>query len=123
MTGGVFTSQGRTQLATILSMFVELPMTLGSVAFCVFILKMGLVPVYWCQAGVFWLEMAICLTIFLRSDWPKLARDVKVRQERAPSTAKNSTVGPPSIGFATPGAQKELAEFAASSPETLPTTS
>merc|ERR1711967_48761 len=79
--GGVFTSQGRTRLATLLSMGVELPMTLGIVAFLVFYVHTTVVPLYWGQASVFWLEMFICIAIWSGSDWARYADEAKARQE------------------------------------------
>merc|ERR1711967_201496 len=79
--GGVFTSQGQTKLATMLSMGVELPMTLGIVAVLVFVVHTTVVPLYWGQASVFWLEMFICLAIWKGSDWPRHADEAKARQE------------------------------------------
>merc|ERR1712137_1374874 len=85
--GGVFTSQGRTRLATMLSMGVELPMTLGIVAFLVFVVHSTVVPLYWGQAAVFWLEMAICLCIWAGSDWVRYAEETAKRQEVMAPTA------------------------------------
>jgi len=79
--GGVFTSQGRTRLATLLSMGVELPMTLGIVAYLVFVVHTTVVPLYWGQAAVFWLEMAICFAIWYFSNWQQYADDAQRRQE------------------------------------------
>merc|ERR1712046_521774 len=100
---GVFTSQGRTRLSTILSMGVELPMTLGIIAFLVFVVKTTVVPLYWGQAAVFWLEMAICLVIWARSDWPRYAREALDRQE----ATKASPVRSPASAFASPLVQSE----------------
>jgi len=94
-TGGVFTSQGRTKLSTFLSMGVELPLNIGSVAFLVLYMKAGLVPVYWIQAAVTALETVIVMTIFFRSDWDACARDAKLRQEVEEAEAKSG--GVPSI--------------------------
>lgn len=80
-TGGVFTSQGRTKLATFLSMGVTLPLSVGSVALLVLVLHANLIQVYWAQALVSCLEMAICMIVFLRSDWFRFARDASERQE------------------------------------------
>jgi Na+-driven multidrug efflux pump len=101
--GGVFTSQGRTKLSTILSMGVELPMTLGIVAYLVFVVKTTVVPLYWGQAAVFWLEMAICLAIWAGSDWPRYAREAQERQE----VNRASPLRSPAAAFASPLVQAE----------------
>lgn len=80
-TGGVFTSQGRVVLATVLAMGVELPLTIGSMAVCVLVLHWGLVSVFWAQAAVTTFEAVIVLLIFIRSDWVQCAKDAKARQE------------------------------------------
>lgn len=123
-TGGVFASQGRTKLSTFLSMGVELPMSLGSVFVCVIILKVGLQSVYWCQATVTWLEMAIVLVIWSRSNWAQYARDAAARQEAqhtgAPSDAQESPAASPAI-LSTVGssAQREYRELPPSSPAVM----
>lgn len=88
-TGGVFTSQGRTLLSTFLSMGVELPLNIGSVAFLVLYVRMGLVPVYWAQAAVSCLELVLVLVIFMRSDWERYAKDAKLRQEVEEAEARS----------------------------------
>lgn len=125
--GGVFTSQGRTKLATMLSMGVELPMTLGIVAFLVFVVHTTVVPLYWGQAAVFWLEMAICIAIWRSSDWLRHADEAQKRQEiNAASPAAASPAA--SIGgvsevsgalFCSPAGQREYREFNPSSPISL----
>lgn len=80
-TGGVFTSQGRTILSTFLSMGVELPLNIGSVAFLVLYAHMGLVPIYWAQAAISSFEMVLVMLIFFRSDWKKHAKEAQHRQE------------------------------------------
>merc|ERR1712070_96484 len=125
--GGVFTSQGRTKLSTMLSMGVELPMTLGIVAYLVFVVHTTVVPLYWGQAAVFWLEMFICLAIWKGSDWTKYAEEAQKRQEiNAASPLAASPAA--SIGgvsevsaalFCSPAGQKEYREFNPSSPIAL----
>lgn len=122
--GGVFTSQGRTKLATALSMGIELPMTLGIVALLVFYFHTTVVPLYWGQASVFWLEMFICLGIWRCSDWVRYADEAKTRQElNAASPIAASPAA--SIGgvsevsaalFCSPAGQREYREFNPSSP-------
>mmetsp|Transcript_90844 Transcript_90844/g.261759 ORF Transcript_90844/g.261759 Transcript_90844/m.261759 type:complete len:544 (+) Transcript_90844:93-1724(+) len=89
-TGGVFTSQGRTILSTVLSMGVELPLNIGSVAFLVLYLHWGLVPVYWAQAMVSFLEMLLVLVLFSRSDWERYAKETKMRQELEDAEARST---------------------------------
>lgn len=80
-TGGVFTSQGRTILSTVLSMGVELPLSIGSVVLIVLYLHWGVVSVYWAQAAVSCFEMVLVSAVFLTSDWPRYAKDAQRRQE------------------------------------------
>merc|ERR1712125_12178 len=121
-TGGVFASQGRTKLSTFLSMGIELPMSLGSVFVCVIVLKVGLQAVYWCQATVTWLEMAIVLVIWSRSNWAQYARDAAARQEAQQSGAAATPVESPAASPAimttlvSASAQKEYRELPPSSP-------
>lgn len=108
-------------------MFVELPMTLGIVAFLVFVVHTTVVPLYWGQASVFWLEMAICIVIWRGSDWAKHAEEAQARQEA--SAASPSAASPAaSIGgvaevsaalFCSPAGQREYREFNPSSPIAL----
>jgi len=121
--GGCFTSQGRTKLATLLSMGVELPMTLGIVAFLVFVVHTTIVPLYYGQAFVFWLEMAICLTIWRNSDWEKYGKEAQERQEiSAASPVAASAMITPAVAevsaalFGSPAGQREYREFGPSSP-------
>jgi len=104
-TGGVFTSQGRTVLSTFLSMGIELPLNIGSIAFLVLYMHVGLVPVYWAQAAVSCLELVLVLTIFLRSDWERYAKDAKRRQEaeEAESIATGRGKMSPASRFSSPG--------------------
>lgn len=121
--GGCFTSQGRTKLATMLSMGVELPMTLGIVAFLVFVVHTTIVPLYYGQAFVFWLEMLICLVIWKNSDWPLYGAEAQKRQEvgaASPSMQKPSEpITSAAELFGSPGGQREQREFDPSSPYTL----
>lgn len=126
-TGGVFTSQGRTTLATLLSMGVELPLNLGSIATCVFVLHLGIVAVYYCQAVVFWFELAIVMVIWQFSDWQKYADQAVARQRTqaaSPSKTPNQ-MGTPGIldqgGMLSSPNAREKMEFAYSSPVPLPT--
>merc|ERR1712070_88265 len=125
--GGVFTSQGQTKLATMLSMGVELPMTLGIVAVLVFVVHTTVVPLYWGQACVFWLEMFICLAIWKGSDWPRYADEAKTRQE-ANASSPVAVAASPAVSevsevsaalFCSPAGQKEYREFNPSSPIAL----
>eukprot|EP00928_Gymnodinium_smaydae_P026445 TRINITY_DN2076_c0_g1_i2.p1 TRINITY_DN2076_c0_g1~~TRINITY_DN2076_c0_g1_i2.p1 ORF type:complete len:531 (-),score=83.51 TRINITY_DN2076_c0_g1_i2:314-1738(-) len=129
-TGGIFTSQGRTKLATFLSMGVELPLSIGCVAVLVLVLHQNLVVVYWVQALVMCFEMFIVMIIFFRSDWKQYARDAQRRQEADTATIFSAsphaadiaaTLGTPArafrspASFGSPGAQKHLMEFDAPS--------
>merc|ERR1712050_181143 len=96
-TGGVFTSQGRTKLATFLSMGVTLPLSVGSVALVVLVFHASLVQVYWAQALVSCFEMFVCSVIFLRSDWSKYSRDAKDRQEVMSRTSNPSSPAAPEL--------------------------
>uniref|UniRef100_A0A7S2QAM7 Uncharacterized protein n=1 Tax=Zooxanthella nutricula TaxID=1333877 RepID=A0A7S2QAM7_9DINO len=80
----------RTVLSTFLSMGLELPLNIGSVAFLVLYVHMGLVPVYWAQAAVSCFEMVLVLVIFARSDWERYAKDAKQRQEVEELEAKSA---------------------------------
>jgi len=129
-TGGVFTSQGRTKLSTFLSMGIELPLNLGSIAVCVFVLHLGLLSVYCCQAAVFWVEMLIVLLIWLGSDWARYADEACDRQHVAESPKKTpSVLGTPGLlnegGMLSSPNYREKQEFAPSSPAPMlvPTTS
>merc|ERR1711920_810378 len=62
-------------------MGVTLPLSVGSVAVLVLVFHANLIQVYWAQALVSCLEMAICMAVFVRSDWFKYAEDAKERQE------------------------------------------
>jgi Na+-driven multidrug efflux pump len=122
--GGVFTSQGRTKLATMLSMGVELPMTLGIVAFLVFYVHTKVVPLYWGQASVFWLEMFICIAIWSGSDWVRYAEEAKTRQEMNKASPVAAAASPAvsevsAALFCSPAGQKEYREFNPSSPISL----
>mmetsp|Transcript_102232 Transcript_102232/g.286600 ORF Transcript_102232/g.286600 Transcript_102232/m.286600 type:complete len:546 (+) Transcript_102232:55-1692(+) len=89
-TGGVFTSQGRTILSTVLSMGIELPLNIGSIAFLVLYMRWGLLPVYWVQATVSFLEMLLVLVLFSRSDWERYAKEAKMRQEVEEAEARST---------------------------------
>jgi len=116
-TGGVFTSQGRNKLSTILSMGVELPMSLGSVFVAVIVMHCQILAVYWCQACITWLEMLIVVLIWQRSNWPQYAREALERQEVTSATEPEPPCASPAImAFASPSVQKEYREIPAASP-------
>lgn len=125
-TGGVFTSQGRTKLSTILSMGVELPLSIGTVAIFIFVLHFGLVPVYWGQAAVTCLEMAICIMIFVGSNWVQYAEETCKRQEVGAAVASptfsaspGSLAGVLDSAIGSRKSMKEYQEFGPLSPVVL----
>jgi len=99
-TGGVLTSQGRTKLATLLSFAVQLPLTIGGVAYAVIELHKDVITVYWIQASVMAFQMTIVMAIFLSSDWKRYAlaaaTNQKLTPKGIPSAKLTSPAGPAS---------------------------
>merc|ERR1712203_794568 len=89
-------------------------MTLGIVAYLVFVKHSTIVPLYWGQAAVFWLEMAICLVIWFASDWPRYASDARLRQEA--NKASPVPLRSPITPFSPPSAQLEAMALTGLSP-------
>eukprot|EP00747_Dinoflagellata_sp_TGD_P084830 gnl/TRDRNA2_/TRDRNA2_162666_c0_seq3.p1 gnl/TRDRNA2_/TRDRNA2_162666_c0~~gnl/TRDRNA2_/TRDRNA2_162666_c0_seq3.p1 ORF type:complete len:600 (+),score=73.29 gnl/TRDRNA2_/TRDRNA2_162666_c0_seq3:273-1802(+) len=82
-TQGILTSQGRTKAVTVLSMAFELPLSIGSTAFFVFVLHAKLRAVYWAQAIVTMIEAVVVGIMVRRSDWEAHAREAQQRQSDA----------------------------------------
>ena len=82
-TGGVFSGQGRQTLVTVLSFFVDIPLSVGGVAAMILVFKTNLrgVYAYGCAAAA--LELLIAYGFVWSSDWKKYASDAKARQAAA----------------------------------------
>jgi len=81
ITSGVFSGMGRPFIATLLSLGLELPLSIGGVAVYILYYHGNLLGVYWWGAIAGAIELVIVILIFLRSDWDKCVRDAKRRQE------------------------------------------
>merc|ERR1712127_442225 len=68
MSGGCFTSQGRTVLTTYITLGFALPATIGSVAVAIYYFN-NLTAVFWGQAVAFFGQGAVVMFFFYRSDW------------------------------------------------------
>jgi Na+-driven multidrug efflux pump len=90
VTGGVFSAQGRNQVATALSFGFELPFSIGAAAVLIFVLKTSLEWVYWGAAVVAAVEACIVLLLLCGSDWSRYSREARERQEQAQDAASNS---------------------------------
>eukprot|EP00931_Biecheleriopsis_adriatica_P108278 TRINITY_DN82600_c0_g1_i1.p1 TRINITY_DN82600_c0_g1~~TRINITY_DN82600_c0_g1_i1.p1 ORF type:complete len:593 (-),score=93.64 TRINITY_DN82600_c0_g1_i1:72-1796(-) len=82
-TGGILASQGRTTLSTVLAVFFELPLSLGSIATLVLVFHADVRLVYWVQASVSMLEALVVVFIVSRSDWERYAREAQARNQRS----------------------------------------
>lgn len=95
-TGGILAAQGRTGLSTLLSLCIELPLSLGIVAILVLVYQADVRLVYWVQALVGILEAFIVMIIVLRSDWDYYACKAQERQQArmapAPAAAPEETL-------------------------------
>merc|ERR1712032_606327 len=91
-------------------------MTLGIVAYLVFVVHSTVVPLYWGQAAVFALEMCICLAIWYGSDWKRYAAETQARQE-AKSSPSPQALRSPMLLLGSPASQREYMELDPSSPE------
>jgi len=93
-TGGIFAAQGRTRFATYMSLFFEMPVTLGPVIFLALYIKPDVHYLYWCQAASNGLETLVVTFIVRKSDWARFAREAQERQgmrARAVSAQEEST--------------------------------
>lgn len=82
-TMGVFSAQGRTWLQMVLSFGIEIPCSIGLVAYYVLFWRgaKSLLGVYVVQTGVGAFEALVVLAILVfASDWPKLSKDAIARQ-------------------------------------------
>ena len=79
----MLTSQGRTKTVTYLSMGVFLPLSLGSIALMVLVLRRSLPEVYWVIAAVSCVEAALVWGIIRRSDWSRASAEAVARLEPA----------------------------------------
>lgn len=114
-TGGILTSQGRTKLVTLLSMGIELPLSLGSTALLVLVFSATLNTVYWVQAIVTLFEAAIVVIILQGSDWQRYAQEA-VRRQAVTETevdCHDEAAGGGAHGISMHGPQAEQALFGA----------
>lgn len=81
-TQGILTSQGRTVLVSFLSMGLDLPLSIGSIALLVLVYKADLITVYWAQAGVSTFEAVIAVCMLRLSDWKRFAKEARERQSK-----------------------------------------
>jgi MATE family multidrug resistance protein len=79
-TGGAFSGQGRQTLVTVLSFFVDIPLSVGGVAAMVLFFKTDLHGVYVYGSAAAALELLIAYGFVWSSDWKTLAADAKARQ-------------------------------------------
>jgi len=79
-TGGIFAAQGRTRFATYMSLFFEMPVTLGPVIVLALYFKTDVQYVYWCQAITNFFEMLVVIFIVHKSDWERFSREARERQ-------------------------------------------
>ena len=86
----VLTGQGRPLLVTLLSFACVTPLTLGSGAVVIFVLRRGVVALNWCTAAAAAAESAGVFAICLLSPWRRLAREAAMRSERGPAQAAAS---------------------------------
>lgn len=81
ITGGVLGGMGRPLLSTILSLGVELPLSIGGVAIYILVMHGNLLGVYWWQALAAGLELILVIALLMQSDWDKCAREAQARNE------------------------------------------
>lgn len=79
-TGGVFSGQGRQLLVTVLSFFVDIPLSIGGVAVVILYFHADLLDVYLYGMAAALLELAIAYGFIFASDWAKYAREAQERQ-------------------------------------------
>lgn len=79
-TGGVFSGQGRQLLVTVLSFFVDIPLSIGGVAVVVLYFRADLLDVYLYGVAAALLELAIAYGFIFASDWTRYAREARERQ-------------------------------------------
>merc|ERR1712183_858089 len=72
---------GRPIIATILSLGLELPLSIGGVAIYILVMHGTLLGVYWWQAISGGLEFLIVIFILLASNWDFWADEARKRQE------------------------------------------
>jgi len=96
-TGGILAAQGRTRLATYMSLFFELPLSLGTVVLLVLYFKVKDVrAVFWAQAACSTIEACIVMFLVHRSDWELFSRQAQERQgvgARAPLREASNDAG------------------------------
>ena len=81
-TGGVFSGMGRQWLVTVLSFFVDIPLSIGGVAVVILYFHVDLLGVYLYGVAAAVLELAIAYACIFASDWKKYAREAQERQAR-----------------------------------------
>ena len=89
ITAGVFGGMGRPLLATVMSLGIELPLTVGGVAVYVLWCHGNLLGVYWWQAIAGGIEAVIVLAILMLSNWERCAAETQHRQEAPPQEPHN----------------------------------
>jgi MATE family multidrug resistance protein len=79
-TSGVFSGQGRQVLVTVLSFFVDIPLSIGGVAVIVLLFHADLLDVYLYGVCAALLELAIAYGFIFASNWKQCAEDAQARQ-------------------------------------------
>ena len=79
-TGGVFSGQGRQLLVTVLSFFVDIPLSIGGVAVVILCFHANLLDVYLYGVAAAVIELLIAYGFIFASDWNKYAREAQERQ-------------------------------------------
>jgi len=82
-TSGVFSGQGRQMLVTVLSFFVDIPLSIGGVAVIILVFHAReLLDVYLYGVCAALLELAIAYAFIFASNWNKYAQEAQARQLR-----------------------------------------
>lgn len=84
-TSGIFSAQGRTWLQMVLTFGLEIPLSVGLVAYYVIGWhgSKSLLGVYWLQSGVGGFEAVVVILILLASNWKKCSDEAIKRQRSA----------------------------------------
>ena len=91
LTGGVLSGQGRTLVTTLLSFGFELPVTIGSTAIMVFVVKLrgasGILWILWLGCAISLVELLVVGLIIACSNWQRYADEARQRNEAAQAEA------------------------------------
>jgi len=93
VTQGVLAGQGRAVLSSILSLCVEIPLSLGGTAVMLFVLHFNLLQLTWGANACIVVQMIICFVVWGTSNWGRYAREARLRSEAAQAAAAAASEG------------------------------